>query len=159
MKYLEYIPNLWFRFRATTRIFLRKIKYSFSGRDLKVNVFTYHAANTKGLLIIKYQCDGLLYTEILSKKYFNLSNTIILNLEKIAINTPIAISFVGLRNTLIEKIAINDILQTDFEQFRTKIKVKKLEMTDLSLAQSKNTLRYKLNETSITIKSPKLKFR
>ncbi|WP_324760598.1 hypothetical protein [Sphingobacterium thalpophilum] len=110
-------------------------------------------------MIIKYECDGLLYTEILSKKYFNLSNTIILNLEKIGNNVPLEASFIGLRNKVVEKITIDDILQTDFGRFKTEINLKKLEMTDLRLAQSKNTLRYRLNNTAITIKSPKLKFR
>ena len=159
MKSLEYIPNLWFRFRAITRIFFRKLKYSLSGRDLTVNTFTYHAANTKGLLIIKYQCDGLLYTKILSKKYFNLSNTIILNLEKIGSDVPLEISFIGRRSKVVEKITIDDILKTDFERFKTEINLEKLEMADLRLAPAKNTLRYRLNNTEITIKSPKLKFR
>ncbi|MNK14511.1 hypothetical protein D3C87_326340 [compost metagenome] len=159
MKYLEYIPNLWFRFRAVARIFFRKLTYSFSGRDVTVTKFTYHAANNKGLLIIKYQCDGLLYTKILSKKYFKLSNTIILNLEKIGNNIPMEVSFIGLRNKVVEKITVDYILQTDFGRFKSEINLKKLEMTDLRLAQSKNTLRYRLNNTAITIKSPKLKFR
>lgn len=159
MKYLEYIPNLWFRFRAVARIFFRKLTYSFSGRDVTVKKFTYDAANNKGLLIIRYQCDGLLYTEILRKKYFNLSNTIILNLEKIGNNIPLEISFIGRRNKVVEKITIDDILKTDFERFKTEINLNKLEMADLSLAQSKNTLRCRLNNTAITIKSPKLKFR
>ncbi|WP_293887499.1 MULTISPECIES: hypothetical protein [unclassified Sphingobacterium] len=159
MKSLEYIPSLWFKFRAVAQIFFRKLKYSFFGRDLIVNKFTYYAANTKGLLIIKYQCDGLLYTKILSKKYFNLSNTIILNLEKIGNDIPLEVSFIGLRKKVVEKITIDHILQTDFGRFKSEINLKKLEMTDLRLAQSKNTLRYRLNSAAITIKSPKLKFR
>ncbi len=159
MKYLEYIPNLWFRFRAVTRIYLRKLTYSFSGKDVTVKKFTYHAANNQGLLIIKYQCDGLLYTKILSKKYFNLSNTIILNLEKIGNNIPLEVSFIGRRNKVVEKITIDDILKTDFGRFKSEINLKKLKMTNLKLAQSKNTLRYRLNNTAIAIKSPKLKFR
>ncbi|MDR3006833.1 MAG: hypothetical protein LBV59_02800 [Sphingobacterium sp.] len=159
MKSLEYIPNLWFRIRAVARIFLRKLTYSFSGKDVTVKKFTNHAANKKGLLIIKYECDGLLYTEILSKKYFNLSNTIILNLEKIGNDIPLEVSFVGLRNRVVEKITVDYILQTDFGRFKSEINLKKLEMTDFRLAQSKNTLRYRLNNTAITIKSPKLKFR
>ncbi len=159
MKSLEYIPNLWFRIRDVARIFLRKLTYSFSVKDVTVKKFTYHAANKKGLLIIKYECDGLLYTEILSKKYFNLSNTIILNLEKIGNDIPLEVSFIGLRKKVVEKITIDHILQTDFGRFKSEINLKKLEMTDLRLAQSKNTLRYRSNSTAITIKSPKLKFR
>ena len=159
MKSLEYIPNLWFRIRDVARIFLRKLTYSFSGKDITVKKFTYHAANNKGLLIIKYECDGLLYTEILSKKYFNLSNTIILNLEKIGNNIPLEVSFIGRRKKMVEKITVDHILQTDFGRFKSEINLKKLEMTDLRLAQSKNTLRYRLNSTAVTIKSPKLKFR
>ncbi len=159
MKSLEYIPNLWFRIRDVARIFLRKLTYSFSGKDVTVTKFTYHAANKKGLLIIKYECDGLLYTEILSKKYFNLSNTNILNLEKIGSDIPLEISFIGQRSKVVEKITIDHILKTDFRRFKTEINLKKLERKDLRLAQSKNTLRYRLNNTGITIKSPKLKFR
>ena len=159
MKSLEYIPNLWFRIRDVARIFLRKLTYSFSVKDVTVKKFTYHAANKKGLLIIKYECDGLLYTEILSKKYFNLSNTIILNLEKIGNNIPLEVSFIGRRNKVVEKITIDDILKTDFGRFKSEINLKKLKMTNLKLAQSKNTLRYRLNNTAIAIKSPKLKFR
>ncbi|GEM_PF-1345080 len=159
MKSLEYIPNLWFRIRDVARIFLRKLTYSFSGKDVTVTKFTYHAANKKGLLIIKYECDGLLSTEILSKKYLNLSNTIILNLEKIGNDIPLEVSFIGLRKKVVEKITIDHILQTDFGRFKSEINLKKLEMTDLRLAQSKNTLSYRLNSTAITIKSPKLKFR
>ncbi len=159
MKYLEYIPNLWFRFRSVALLFGRKLIYSFSGKDVTVKKFTYDAANNKGLLIIRYQCDGLLYTEILSKKYFNLSDTIILNLEKIGNNIPLEVSFIGRRKKMVEKITVDHILQTDFGRFKSEINLKKLEMTDLRLAQSKNTLRYRLNSTAVTIKSPKLKFR
>ncbi|WP_343566119.1 hypothetical protein [Sphingobacterium sp.] len=159
MKSLEYIPNLWFRFRAIVKILFRNLKYSLSGRDLKINTFAYYTANTKGLLIIKYQCEGLLYTEILGKKYFDRSNVIILNLEKIENDIHLEFSFIGRRSKVVEMITIDDIFQMDFERFRTEINLKKLEITDLSLAQSKNTLRYRLNSTAIIIKSAKLKFR
>lgn len=159
MKYVEYIPNLWFRFRAIAQVFLRKITYSFSGRDLKVIEFKYEAANKKGLLSLKYQCEGLLYLEVVNKKYFNLSGTIILNLEKVGNDIPLEISFIGRRSKVIEKIVINDGIHTKFARFRTEINVKKLEMQDLKLAQNKKTLRYSLSNTAITIKSPKLKFR